>query len=149
MKGLFVVPLLVLSFLSIIPTQGLTQTVSQTQTNGTMLTMTKLVTQATNLGNGCFFPIIVKINITLTQSSATYEIQLSFFWLVITTKNNIVANQTNVSYQNPNNLIQNVILFPNVPITLILSFSKTCISAINNVQLIYLDGTYNFAFALP
>lgn len=111
--------------------------------------MSKIGTQATPLGNGCFYPILVRLNVTWTGTTSFYTVQIPNFWLVITARNTIVGNSTNAIYENPSNTIGQFNVFPNIPVALTLSFSRTCLANVNVAQLVYLDGTYNFTFILP
>lgn len=133
--------MLMIALVAVIPIEGSNQT--------TPLILTKLSTQATNLGNGCYFPILIKINATWTDPTTIETISLSSFWLVVTMRNLVVGNSTAASYKNPDNTLQSVNLFPNIPTILALSFTKTCITSLNTVELFYADGVYNYTWALP
>lgn len=131
------------------------------------LTMTKLLTNVTAIASctvniasasGAITPtpgtlygnIRIVLNLTLTNTNTTYAIQLSNFYVIVTQKNMVVANVTNVNLnQNPTNIIRNILLFPDIPVILILSFKPTCVTTGQLARLLYLDGLFNFQYNLP
>lgn len=126
---------------------GSTNAPVQTLSNNSSLNMTKLSTIATQTSPGCYSGYVA-VNMTWTNSNATYAIIVQDFFIVISTPNQIISNSTIASYVSPSNTIQTVLLFPNIPITLRVSFQKVC-GTPSTLRLIYLDGTFNFAFTLP
>src|SRR2546427_5431928 len=112
------------------------------------LLLTKLSTQATRVGN-CFFPVRILMNASWTGTSTIYYLSLQSFWIVTFVSNTVISNSTNTSYQNPNNLIGQVTLFPNLPVEVALTFSPVCLSQVTQARLLYLDGTFNYTFTLP
>ena len=142
---IFLVPLL-LGSLILVPL-FIHAAISPTSTG--VLLMNKLSTTATPLGGGCYFPIQISMNLTWTDPSKLYRIQTNNFWLLITTPNIVVTNSSASSYTNPNNLVKQFNLFPNIPVNLILGFQPTCLPSVGVARLVYLDNTYNFTFNLP
>lgn len=111
------------------------------------LLMTKLSTNAVKIGN-CFQGT-VSMNVTWTQSNQTYLVSIQAFAIVNILPNQQVSNSTLTSYNLPTNTISSVTLFPDNPITLILSFRNVCALSANNLKLFYIDGTFSFRFSLP
>jgi len=76
------------------------------------------------------------------NGTGTSTVSLPSFYLYATGTNLVLSNSTN--YQQPNNQLGFFVLFPNVPVGLVLSFTKFCIPAgLSNLQvwLFYFDGT--------
>jgi hypothetical protein len=92
------------------------------------------------IGNNCYN---AQIRILLSwNSTGTYSVGLNNFYLYATGTNLLLSNSTN--YAQPNNILQFLVLFPNVPATLILSFTGFCIpAALSGLQvwLFYFDGS--------
>ena len=159
--------IVVLCLVILVPvSQSAPVTFQQTSPVGT-LTMTKMLTNVTAISTcligvsnaaGIIIPTLgtlygnikIILNLTLTDTNSTYGIQLSNFYAIVTQKNMVISNSTNINQnQNPTNLIKNVLLFPNIPVILILSFKPTCVTPSNIARLVYLDGTFSFTFNLP
>jgi len=167
MRTFSVALLIILALAVIVPTQihG-TNTGSQPVSNGT-LSIVKLKTNATGL-SACILNVstptgaIVKtvgtlfgniriiFNMTWTNSNQTYGVALGSFNLLVTQKNIVVSNSTNFSQDEfPTNTVTNVVMFPNIPVILILSFGPVCVTPGALARIIYLDGNFNFVFNLP
>ena len=141
----FFIPLLI----GLVLVTSLAHEASSPSSSGVLL-MSKVSTSATPLGGGCYFPIQISMNISWTGEPARlYRIQTNNFWLLITTPNIVVTNSSASSYTNPNNLVKQFNLFPNIPVNLILGFQPTCLPSVGVARLVYLDNTYNFTFNLP
>jgi hypothetical protein len=77
------------------------------------------------------------------NDTGTFAIFLPDFYLYGAGANLQVANST--YYSQPNNRINSLLLFPNVSIALILSFTKFClVTGATQVWLFYSDGTVTF-----
>jgi hypothetical protein len=111
------------------------------------LSMTKLSTTASQTSPGCYSGY-VSMNMTWTNSNATYPISVQAFFVVIAISNQIVGNQTSTSYVSPSNTITQLLLFPNLPVTLRVSFQKVCATP-SSLRLIYVDSNFFFTFGLP
>ena len=162
-----IVLICLLGFILLLPLSYSIPVTSQQSSPIGTLTMTKILTNVTaistclvNVSNpsgvitqtsGTLYGNIrIIINVTLTNSNSTYGIQLSSFFLIVTQNNMVVSNTTNINQnQNPTNIIKNVLLFPNIPVILILSFRPTCVTSSNIAKLLYLDGIFNFQYTLP
>lgn len=157
--------LLLLSIFLVPNTSSLTATQGPGVSN--ILTVTKLHTNATAISactinsftaNGSpvtitgtlFGRIRIILNVTWSNSNMSYLLVFANFYLLVTQKNMVIANVTNINQnQNPTNLVQSVILFPKLPVILILSFQPVCVTAGSLARLIYIDGSFNFVFDLP
>lgn len=120
--------------------------ISACQTNIAMATGTIVKATGTLFGK-----IRIIVNVTLGENyNSTYTISLTSFYLLVTQKNIVVSNQTNINQnQNPTNQIASVTLFPGIPVIMILSFQPVCVTAGSLARLLYVDGTFNFVFDLP
>ena len=118
----------------------------QTVSLGT-LSMSKLSTTASQTSPGCYSGF-VSMNMTWTGSNQTYTIIVQDFSVVIAVPNQVVANSTSTSYISPSNKIPFLSLFPNLPVTLQVSFVRVC-AVPNSLRLVYIDGLFSFTFALP
>lgn len=113
------------------------------------LFITKISTSATPIGGNCYFPIQISMNLTWTDSNTIYRVNTNNFWLIVTTPNVVVTNSSASSYKNPNNQIKGFVMFPNIPVSLILGFAPTCLPSVGVARLMYLDSKFNFTFTLP
>jgi len=127
---------------------AVTTSTIQTQSgpNGN-LSMDKLSTVATQVSPGCYSGYVA-MNITWTNSNVTYPITLQSFFIVIAVPNTVVSNSTSVSYVTPSNTIPSLLIFPNLPVTLRVSFQRVC-GTPSTLRLIYTDSTFHFIFNLP
>lgn len=130
------------------------------------LVVSKIVTQATGIAS-CSLPTIlpngsarnitgtlfgnIKIDLNLTWTlSYAYTVPLSAFSLIVTQRNILIGNMTNLSQtQTPTNTIGSFNLYPNIPVVAVISFSPTCVTPGSIAQLLYNDGTYSYTFNLP
>src|SRR5689334_6624608 len=81
------------------------------------LSMNKLSTTATQTSPGCYSGF-VGMNMTWTGSNSTYGITVQDFFVIINVPNQTVGNQTSTSYNQPTNTFSQLLLFPNLPVTL-------------------------------
>ena len=94
------------------------------------------------IGGGCYNAQINVLTQWIPSDNSTYIVNFSNFYLYYTGTNLRISNATN--YQQPNNRITFLVLFPQQPINVTLSFSRLCIQAgLTNLQvfLFYFDGT--------
>jgi hypothetical protein len=142
--GDLVFSILILSFI-IVPidihgTSTSTLVPTSTSTPGLMMTFVSEMHQAN--GPNCYnAQVVIQLNYNVTDLTGPYTIQIPNFYLYATGSNLQLSNSTN--YQSPNNRIAFLLLFPNVPVALTLSFIKFCIPAglmALQVWLFYWDG---------
>lgn len=110
----------------------------QNQTNGFTMTFQSQTHQA--IGGNCYNAQIHLL--LLWTGNGTFTVGTDNFYLYSTGTGLVLSNSTN--YGQPNNLVQFLVLFPNVNVTLILSFTNFCIPAgLTNLQvwLFYFDGS--------
>jgi len=167
MKIFSVIILIAMAVMIIVPTQIHATNNGPLPYTGGTLSIIKLKTNATGISactvntatasgaivktTGTLFGNIrIVFNITWTKSNATYDVSLGNFFLLITQDNVVVSNSTNINQdQNPTNTITDVTMFPNISVTLILSFKPVCVTTGSLARMIYIDGNFNFVFNLP
>ena len=94
------------------------------------------------IGGGCYNAQINVLTQWTPSDNSTYIVNFSNFYLYYTGTNLRISNATN--YQQPNNRITFLVLFPQQPINVTLSFTRLCVQAgLTNLQvfLFYFDGT--------
>lgn len=92
-----------------------------------------------SIGGNCYN---AQVHLLLNwNGNGTFNVGINNFYLYSTGTNLVLSNSTN--YGQPNNQIQFLVLFPNVNVTLILSFTNFCIpTGLTGLQvwLFYFDG---------
>jgi hypothetical protein len=114
--------------------------VPQQTTTTTSLNLSFVSQTHQALGAGCYnaqVTIILSMN-----STGPVSVALGNFWLYANGNNLVITNST--YYAHPANNLRTLVLFPQVPINLVLYFQNFCLpQGITNPQvfLFYFDGT--------
>ena len=93
------------------------------------------------VGGGCYNAQINVLTQWAPSDNSTYIVNFSNFYLYYTGTNLRISNATN--YQQPNNRVTFLVLFPQQPVNVTLSFTRLCVQAgLANLQvfLFYFDG---------